>query len=87
MFMMYISFTALPIAAFAISIPGNTTIPSANEIPAEVKVLTNRLDEIKKWINLNLIIVRKKRFAKRFARSIPIYVPLGMAFIFPLEQY
>jgi hypothetical protein len=64
LFMMFLSFTTLPTAAFAISIPANTTIPSPNEIPAEVKVLTNRLDEIKKMDKSQLNHSEKKALRK-----------------------
>jgi hypothetical protein len=64
LFMMFLSFTAIPTSAFAVSIPANTTIATANEIPAEVKVLMNRLDEIKKMDKSALNRIEKKALRK-----------------------
>jgi len=64
LFMMFLLLSALPASAFTVSIPANTTIPSANEISAEVKVLTNRLDEIKKMDKSQLNHSEKKALRK-----------------------
>lgn len=62
--MMLLSLIALPTAAFATSTdPIATTVPT-KEIPAEVKVLLNRLEEIKTMDKSKLNRFEKKTLRK-----------------------
>lgn len=62
--MMLLSLTALPTSVFAAPTAPITTTAIPKEIPAEVKVLLNRLDEIKKMDKSTLNRVEKKALRK-----------------------
>ena len=62
--MMLLSLTALPISAFAAPTDPITTTATPKEVPAEVKILLNRLEEIKKMDKSNLNRVEKKALRK-----------------------
>lgn len=64
LFMMLLSLTALPTSVFAAPTAPITTTAIPKEIPAEVKVLLNRLDEIKKMDKSTLNRVEKKALRK-----------------------
>lgn len=64
LFMMILSLTALPTSVFAAPTDPITTTSTSKEIPAEVKVLLNRLDEIKKMDKSTLNRVERKALRK-----------------------
>lgn len=68
--MILLSFTALPTSVFAAPIdPITTTTSTPKEIPAEVKLLLNRLDEIKK-MDKSLLNHSEKKALRKEVRAI-----------------
>lgn len=62
--MMFLSLTAAPTSTFAATIDPITSTSAPKEIPVEVKVLLNRLDEIKNMDKSNLNRSDKKALRK-----------------------
>lgn len=67
--MILLSFTTLPMSAFAATTDPITTTTAEKEIPVEVKVLLNRLEEIKK-MDKSLLNHSEKKALRKEVRSI-----------------
>lgn len=64
LFIMLLSLTAFPTSVFAAPTDPIITTATTKEIPAEVKVILNRLEEIKKMDKSTLNRVEKKALRK-----------------------